>query len=81
MLGIIHEKAAIICYQMRTGQDVRKSGLILFKNGYLGGNPDGYFGEKGLLEVKCLAKHKDRLIPDAKQDLKVVLFDRDPGNK
>ena len=66
----MHETAAINCYQVKTGHNVRKSGHILFKNGFLGGSPDGYAGEKGLLEVKCLAKHKDRLT------LETIMFEK-----
>ena len=71
IFGIMHETAAISCYQMKTGQQVRKSGHILFRNGFLGGSPDRYVGDRGLLEVKCLAKHKDRLIPQA------ILFEKE----
>ena len=69
MSGIMHETAAINCYQMKTGQQVRK--CILSRNGFLGGSPDGFVGDRGLLEVKCLAKHKDRLIPQA------ILFEKE----
>ena len=49
LFGIMHETAAINCYQMKTGQQVRKSGLTLFINGFLGGSPDGFVGDGGLL--------------------------------
>ena len=43
MFGIMHETAAINCYQMKTnGQEIRTFGLILFKNGFLKESPDGY---------------------------------------
>ena len=65
MSGIMHKTAAINCYQMKTGQQVRKSGLIQIRNGLLVGRPDGFVDERTLLEVKCLAIPKDRVMPKA----------------
>lgn len=50
--GTLHEPGAIIEYEMMTERNVVPASFVTHED-WLGASPDGYVGEKGLIEVKC----------------------------
>lgn len=51
--GHDHEQEAILLYMERTGNKVDYVQKFIEHDEYIGGTPDGYIGEEGLIEVKC----------------------------
>lgn len=51
--GIHHEKDAVEAFERRFGQNVKRTGIWLSRNGWFGSSPDGLVGNDSVLEVKC----------------------------
>ena len=51
--GNEYEAEAILKYEQRTGNKVTYTQEFIVYDDYVGGTPDGYIGEDGLVEVKC----------------------------
>lgn len=51
--GVELENIARLAYSIETGYEVTPVGFVLADGGY-GASPDGFVGEEGLLEIKCL---------------------------
>lgn len=51
-LGRELEESARSAYELETGKQVQKIGFIEY-NESVGGSPDGFIGEEGLIEIKC----------------------------
>lgn len=50
--GTINEAGAMIDYEFITGRNVEPATFVTHED-WLGASPDGYVGEKGLIEIKC----------------------------
>lgn len=51
--GLMFEQEAIQLYMQRTGNTVDYQQKFIEHDEFIGGTPDGYVGEDGLIEVKC----------------------------
>jgi len=51
--GTEQEPFARIAYMAQTGNDVQEVGFIEHPDLMAGASPDGYIGERGLIEIKC----------------------------
>ncbi len=51
--GHEYEQEAILKYMERTGREVDYHQKFIEYDNYIGGTPDGYIGQDGLIEVKC----------------------------
>ena len=51
--GEEYEGEAILLYMDRTGREVDYRQKFIEYDSFIGGTPDGYVGEEGLIEVKC----------------------------
>ncbi|GFR80603.1 phage-related exonuclease [Elysia marginata] len=51
--GNTYESEAIDFYQKQTGREVKDSNMFIAHGDFIGGTPDGFVGEDGLIEVKC----------------------------
>ena len=51
--GIESEALARTAYEIETGNDVKQVGYVLY-NDYVGGSPDGFVGDDGIIEIKSM---------------------------
>ena len=51
--GVDNEGAAVYRYQQVTGVEVNYTNKFVELGDWVGGTPDGYIGEDGLIEIKC----------------------------
>lgn len=47
------EQEAIVKYMCKTGREVDNKQQFIVHDDYIGGTPDGYIGDDGIIEVKC----------------------------
>lgn len=51
--GTVYEGHASVKYTERTGREIISEQKYYSKNEWIGGTPDGFVGEDGLIEIKC----------------------------
>lgn len=59
--GNFYEADALKAYTKRTGKKVQPSKFLPSSMPWVGGTPDGFVGEKGLVEAKCPLTFKNHL--------------------
>ena len=51
--GVKNEEEAIKAFTLKTGLEVKETGIWFHSSGILGASPDGIIDEESVLEVKC----------------------------
>ena len=63
--GVNNEEEAIKAFTLKTGLEVKETGIWFHSSGILGASPDGIIDEESVLEVKCPYTERNLTIAEA----------------